>query len=112
LGADLTADHVERCLLMFPVWEGRNGSRTRTGNEVATRIARSASREYLAKLADKHGIAPRGEGPPALVGGSDDHGMLDVAATWTETPEAESVYELLDHLRAGRTTPGGEHGAT
>ena len=79
---------------------------------MATRIARSASREYLAKLADKHGISPRGEGPPALVGGSDDHGMLDVAATWTETPEAESVYELLDHLRAGRTAPGGEHGAT
>ena len=46
------------------------------------------------------------------MGGSDDHGMLDVAATWTETPAAEPVYELLDHLRAGRTAPGGEHGAT
>src|SRR5262245_14054232 len=97
LGAELTVDHIERCLLIFRRWEGRNGARVWEGNEAACRIAASASRDYLEKLAEKHGIAPRGSGPPALVGGSDDHGLLDAGATWTETPGAESVTELLGH---------------
>ncbi|MEW6581348.1 MAG: glycosyltransferase [Actinomycetota bacterium] len=112
LGDTLTADHVERCLLLFPIWEGRNGARTQAGNDIATRIAASVSREYLAKLSDKHGIAPRGDGPPSLTGGSDDHGLLDVAATWTETPDAATAADLLTHIRAGRTTPAGAHGST
>jgi glycosyltransferase involved in cell wall biosynthesis/predicted metal-dependent phosphoesterase TrpH len=112
LGDLLTADHVERCLLLFPIWEGRNGARTRAGNEIGVRIAASASREYLAKLSEKHGIAARADGPPSLTAGSDDHGLLDVAATWTETPAASTVAELLDHIRAGRTTPKGAHGST
>lgn len=112
LGDTLTADHLERCMLLFPIWEGRNGARTRAGNEMAVRIAASASREYLAKLSEKHDLAARGDGPPSLTGGSDDHGLLDVAATWTETPRAADVAELLAHVRAGRTTPGGAHGST
>ena len=112
LGSDLTADHLEKCLLLFRRWEGRNGARVREGNDAACRIAQSVSADYLAKLAEKHGIEPRGDGPPALVGGSDDHGLLDVAATWTETPPAASVDELLSHLRTGDTSAGGEHGST
>ncbi len=112
IGHDLTIDHIERCLLLFRRWEGRNGARVRVGNEAACRIARAATPAYLAKLAEKHGIAPRGDGPPALVGGSDDHGLLDAAATHTRTPVAASVAELVDHLRAGRCEPAGAHGST
>jgi len=112
VGPELTVDHIERCLLLFRRWEGRNGARVQAGNEAARRLARSATPEYLAKLAEKHGIAPRGDGPRALVGGSDDHGLLDVAATYTLTPPASSVAELIDHLRAGRCEPGGAHGST
>lgn len=110
VGDDLTAEHLERCLLLFRLWEGRNGYRPPLGNDVAVRIARSASPELLERLADKHGIAPRGSGAPALTGGSDDHSGLEVAATWTETPHAATPDALLEHLREGRTTPGGAHG--
>jgi predicted metal-dependent phosphoesterase TrpH len=41
VGGELTADHLERCLLLFRLWEGRNGARPREGNEVAARIARA-----------------------------------------------------------------------
>ncbi len=29
VGGELLADHVERCLLLFRLWEGRNGARPR-----------------------------------------------------------------------------------
>jgi glycosyltransferase involved in cell wall biosynthesis len=112
VGQDLTPEHLERCLLLFSAWEGRNGARPEIGNEVACRIARSARREYLEKLGDKHGIVPRATGPLALTGGSDDHGLLDVATAWTETPPAADVPALLAHLLAGRTAPGGAHGSS
>ena len=39
---------------------------------------------FLASLADKHGIEPAHGGRIALTGGSDDHGALDIATTWTD----------------------------
>lgn len=110
VGGELTADHIERCLLLFRLWEGRNGSRPQATNEVAVRIARSAGRDLMERLADKHGIPPCGDGPPALTGGSDDHGAFDIAATWTVTPPARTPRALLAHLRAGAVSPGGGHG--
>lgn len=112
IGATLTADHIERCLLLFPIWEGRNGARSRVGNETAVRIAEAATPAFLDKLAEKHGIARRGAGPPALTAGSDDHGLIDAAATWTETPPAHSASTFLAHIRAGRTSLHGAHGST
>ena len=50
VGGELTADHLERCLLLFRLWEGRNGARPREGNEVGARIARSASGNLLDRL--------------------------------------------------------------
>lgn len=112
VGGELTAEHIERCLLLFRLWEGRNGSRPAATNEVAVRIAGSASRDLLMRLADKHGIPPCGDGPPALTGGSDDHGAFDIASTWTVTPHARTPETLLEHLRAGRVAPGGGHGGS
>lgn len=110
VGGELTADHVERCLLLFRLWEGRNGSRPAATNDVAARIAQSAGADLLGRLAEKHGIPPRGRGAPALTGGSDDHGSYDIGMTWTATPPATDARAVLDHLRAGRVAPGGQHG--
>ncbi len=111
VGGELTADHLERCLLLFRLWEGRNGSRPRATNEIAGRIAATAAPDLLSRLAEKHAMPPRSDGPPALTGGSDDHGSFDVAHTWTLTPPAADTAALLAHLRAGRVTPGGGHGS-
>lgn len=111
VGGDLTADHLEKCLLLFRLWEGLNGARPRFGNEVAGRIAASAHRDLMVRLAEKHGLPPRSDGPPALTGGSDDHGSFDIACAWTEMPSAATPQVVLDHLRAGRVRPGGGHGS-
>ncbi|MFN8111206.1 MAG: glycosyltransferase [Thermoleophilia bacterium] len=112
VGDVLTVEHLEQCLLLFPLWEGVNGARPQLSNEVGMRIARSASPALLQRLADKHGIPPFTNGPPALTGGSDDHSLLEAAGAWTEFPSSGTPTEVLDHLRAGRVVPGGAHGTS
>lgn len=80
--------------------------------EVGERIARSAGRDLLERLAEKHGIPPRGDGPPALTGGSDDHGSYEIASAWTATPPAAAPGEVLGHLRAGWVRPEGADGSS
>lgn len=112
VGGSFTQYHLERSLLLFPLWEGRNGARPKDGNEVGCRMAAAGTPEFISKLADKHGIEPLNHGPPGLVAGSDDHGLFDVASTWTEFPPSSSCDEILDHLRGRRTVLAGSHGAT
>jgi glycosyltransferase involved in cell wall biosynthesis len=111
MGPPLTVWHVERLMMLFRCWEGRNGGRPADSNDLACRLARAATPAYLAKLADRHGFEPAHEGPIALTAGSDDHAGIDLATTWTETAHADSVDEFLGEVRAGRTTPLGAHGS-
>jgi len=110
MGPPITPSHVERLILLFGVWEGRNGARPWGHNLAACRIAQLASSSYLEKLASKHGLDPR-HTRIALSGGSDDHGALDIAMTWTEA-EAESVEGFLAAVTSGRGALGGAHGSS
>src|SRR5262245_10101040 len=110
MGPPITASHVERLLLLFEVWEGRNGARPESHNEAACRIAKLATPAYLARLADKHGIAPYHD-RLALSGGSDDHGALDIATTWTEA-SGDTIVDFLEGISRGHASPGGAHGST
>jgi glycosyltransferase involved in cell wall biosynthesis len=110
MGPAITPQHVERLLLLFPVWEGRNGSRPAPHNETACCIVKLATPAHLEMLAIKHGIEPRHDGV-ALSGGSDDHGALDIATTWTEA-EGDTVAEFLAEVAAGRGRPDGAHGSS
>src|SRR5262249_21766894 len=111
MGPPLTPSHLERLMLLFATWEGRNGARPEETNSLACRLAAAASREYLAELAGRHGVDPPAHTAIGLSGGSDDHGALDIATTWTEA-EGETAQEFLAAVTSGRGTPGGEHGST
>jgi len=111
MGKPLTVAHMEQLLVLFAVWEGRNGARSRESNELACRLATSLTAEKLARLADKYGLEPTHGGRVALTGGSDDHGALDIATTWTEAP-ATSRDEFFAAVAAGQCGPAGEHGST
>jgi glycosyltransferase involved in cell wall biosynthesis/predicted metal-dependent phosphoesterase TrpH len=111
MGAPLTDSHIERMMLLFGLWEGRNGARPREANELACRLAAAASPERLVRLADKHGIEPVHDGSIGLTGGSDDHGALDIATTWTEARGA-TVADWLRSVQAGDSMPHGAHGST
>lgn len=110
MGPKITKAHVERMILLFGVWEGRNGARPAGSNELACRIARAVSPEYLGRLAERYGQAPRHGGAIALTGGSDDHGGLDVATTWTEAPGA-TAEAFLAAVAAGSCSVQGDHGS-
>ncbi|HVM58590.1 MAG TPA: glycosyltransferase [Gaiellaceae bacterium] len=111
MGPPLTVSHVERMMLLFDVWEGRNGARPREANELACRLAATVGPASLATFAERHGIEPVHRGRIALTGGSDDHGALDIATTWTESPGDDPV-AFLGSIRDGHAGIGGAHGST
>ncbi len=110
MGPPITPWHVERMMLLFGVWEGRNGARPREHNSLACRLAQTVDTRTLAMLADRHGMTPRHNGPIALVGGSDDHGALDIATTWTEAA-GDDAATFLASVMAGEAQPEGGHGS-
>ncbi|HVS86315.1 MAG TPA: glycosyltransferase, partial [Gaiellaceae bacterium] len=110
MGPPLTVSHVERMMLLFPVWEGRNGARPQETNELACRLAALVEPGLLAALADRHGIDPVHR-RIALSAGSDDHGALDVATTWTEA-EGAGPAAFLAAVTAGEAALHGAHGST
>ena len=65
---------------------------------------------YLAKLAGRHDLEPVHTGPIALTGGSDDHGAIDIAGTWTAAP-GDTPAAFLEAVAAGAGTPEGAHGS-
>ncbi len=110
MGVPLRASHVERMMLLFAVWEGRNGARPEGSNLLACRLAAAATPDYLSKLAERHGIEPTHTGPIGVTGGSDDHGALDIATTYTDAG-GDGVDEFLAAVSAGEGAPRGEHGS-
>src|SRR5215471_615728 len=52
MGPPITASHIEQLLLLFSIWEGRNGARPEAHNLTACRIADIVSSSYLERLAN------------------------------------------------------------
>jgi glycosyltransferase involved in cell wall biosynthesis len=112
----LSLAHVEKALLMFPCLEVRNGTRTRSLNELTEVLVTSLDRETIERLANEHGILPKGTHPwrKAVVAGSDDHSGINPGRTWTEFAVPAGVRatpnDLIDAMRARATRPAGSHG--
>ncbi len=106
-------EHFEKLLLLFDAFEARNGLRSPLADEVLRLCLEALTPETLGRLADRHGIEPRGEAPwrKAMFGGSEDRGGLFVARAHTEAPAASDWREFLGHVMAGRGACAGEGGA-
>ena len=91
VAAPLSPAHRRSLAQLFPVWETRNGLRTRELNAPA------------AIYIETHG--------GIAIGGSDDHAGVDIGRTYTEAPYASAPSELLAHIRAGRVAACGDHGS-
>ncbi|MCC6352719.1 MAG: glycosyltransferase [Verrucomicrobiae bacterium] len=109
----LGIDHFEKLLLLFDAFEARNGLRGPLADEVLRLCVGSLTPETMARLADRHGIEPRGEAPwrKALFGGSEDRGGLFIGRAHTEAPPAADWREFLAHVMGFRGAPAGESGA-
>lgn len=109
----LAVEHFEKLLLLFDVFEVRNGLRSPLADEVLAICLASLTPDVMARLAELHGIAPSGETPwrKSVFGGSEDRGGLFVARAHTETPPAADVSDFLAKVMAGKCSPSGESGA-
>lgn len=110
----LTLRCFEKLIVLFNGFESLNGMHDQRLNGLARTILSSLSPELIGELSERHGLAPWGPRPwlKSFTGGTDDHGGLYVATTWTETLPAATVEEYLAHLRTGRCEAGGAGGST
>jgi glycosyltransferase involved in cell wall biosynthesis len=113
INGKLTAEHLERLILLFKHFEGINGLRDALLSDLAQNLLVNLTPEKIEKFANQHNLAPTHPEPwrKIFVGGSDDHGGKFIASAYTETPPAASPEEFLKHVREGVCTPRG-HGGT
>jgi len=112
----LQLHHIEKALLLLPCLEVRNGTRTRSLNELTHRLIAGLDREVMERLANKHGLQPRGRSPwlKAMVAGSDDHSGINQGRTWTrfgvKTDRKFVPNDLVEAIRQRHVGPEGAHG--
>ena len=104
----LTLDHLEKLILLFNNFEGRNGSRSTLHNDVLARVLRGLGPEDIMLLQTKHELETWGSTPwiKGLTGGSDDHAGLFIGKTCTET-KAGSPQEFIHQLKLAQIQPQG-----
>lgn len=99
----LTVAHIEKALLLFRHFE-LNGARGDQRNQCLRHVLTHLRARDIFRMADRHGIEPVHDTPweKYLIGGSDDHGGLNIARTHTEIAGATTVQETLTAIREGR----------
>lgn len=102
--------HLEKLILLFDVFEGINGARSYAINQNWMDILTHLTPQHLARLEEKHNIAPIGADSwiKAFTAGSDDHAGLFVGLTYTEVP-GRDLPTVVDNLKRRRTLARGRH---
>ncbi|HDY69792.1 MAG TPA: glycosyltransferase [Actinobacteria bacterium] len=112
LGGELDPDYIERLMLLFPIWEVRNGSTLAQENQLARRLAQSCTPQILERLANKHNLEPVPRQSISFTAGSDDHSGMDIASAYTVTAATGSWQKFLEEVKTGRCSIEGAHGGT
>ncbi len=104
----LTIEHLEKLLVLFDVFEVRNGGRNPLHNDSWLKILQALKPEHIAELSKKHNIDPFGDDSwnKGFTAGSDDHGGIFLGTTYTEN-QAKTAEEFLSNIRNKRSTFGG-----
>lgn len=108
----LSADHLEKMLLIFKTFEVKNGARAERYGSFLGNMLDGLTPQRIALLAEKHGIEPIGDSPwiKGRVGGSDDHSGLFIAGAHTAVPGAGTLNDFLTGIIECRSLPSGEDG--
>jgi len=106
----LTIEHLEKLILLFDVFETRNGGRNNLHNDNWTKIINNLNKEYTDELQRKYNIEPFSNTPwiKGMTGGSDDHAGIFLGTTYTEL-EANNIDEFLEYIRNKTSKTGGRH---
>ena len=106
----VTAEHLEKLILLFDVFETINGGRNERNNNEWTRYLSSLTREDTEGLQQRHRIEPMSVTPwiKGFTAGSDDHAGIFIGKTWTSS-EASTVEEFIHSIRTRKTAAHGRH---
>ena len=112
MNRQLTADHVQKLILLFKHFEGINGLRDALLSDTARFVLRSLTPETIQRLADRHGFGPTHSEPwrKILTGGSDDHAGIFPASAYTEAPSCKTVSDFFHFIEKGDCVPRGQGG--
>jgi len=112
MNGKLTVETIEKMLLLFEVFEIKNGARADRFNKLIQYIVSSLTRERIEAISDKQGIVPSGSRPwkKALVGGSDDHSGFFIARAHTVSSEGKTIKEFISSIRENKTWAEGDDG--
>ncbi len=106
----LTVDHIEKLIVLFDVFEGINGGRSKADNTLWMNILQGLSIDRFEALCRKHRLQPYGPESwvKGLTGGSDDHGGIFIGRTFTVTRPVPTIEAFLANLRHKRTYAEGK----
>ncbi|MBV8900278.1 MAG: glycosyltransferase [Verrucomicrobia bacterium] len=109
----LTADHLQRLILLFKHFEGVNGLRDALLSSVAQYILHSLTPALIEEFANRQNLEPTHPEPARkiLVAGSDDHAGIFPASAYTETPGGRTPGDYLRFVADGNCLVHG-HGGT
>ncbi len=112
LNGKLKRSNVEKLLLLFDVFESKNGSRAPRYNALLEKLLLTVDRKTIERLANIYNIEPLGERPwlKGMVGGSDDHSGIFIARAYTVARCGESIGDFISSVQNAESWAGGEHG--
>lgn len=107
----LQFEHIEKLILLFDVFETRNGASGMQSNNLLAEYLRNLTAADITELQKKHNIEPYSNDPwiKGFTGGSDDHCGLMIGTTYTRTV-ARDKEQYIDNLRNKNTLCAGLHG--
>ncbi|MDD2539738.1 MAG: glycosyltransferase [Desulfuromonadaceae bacterium] len=108
----LTLEIIERSLLLFTVFETKNGCRAHRFNGFTKRMVSSLTASSIERLSNKYDLQPYGATPwvKGVVGGSDDHGGLFIGRAHTTVYDTPTIDGFIDAVKSGDSWADGEDG--
>jgi glycosyltransferase involved in cell wall biosynthesis len=108
----LSVSAIEKVLLLFEVFETKNGARAKRYGRLIANLLLSLTREKIEFLADKHGIVPYGKTPwiKSVVAGSDDHSGFFIGRAYTASKNGETLEEFMTSIKEQKTWAAGDDG--
>jgi len=104
----LTKEHLEKLILLFDIFEVRNGSRSELHNNSWMSILGGLTENHINDLYAKHRIEPISTTPwlKGFTGGSDDHAGLFAGKTFTISKET-NIDSFLESIKNKKTMVSG-----
>lgn len=104
MGPTLTIGHIEQMLLMFEIFEVKNGGKQISPDNLFEMILDQLTPKTVWRLAAKHDIKPVGSTPwkKARIAGSDDHGGIMISSPHTIVKKSDHANDLLLNIKSGQ----------